>query len=532
MNRLPDHPNARGYKGETPLHQVAALGHTKTVRNLLDAGGDPNTQASSGFTPLHTAASNGHTETVQVLLDAGGDPNAQASSGFTPLHTAASNGHTETVQVLLDAGGDPNAQASSGFTPLHTAASNGHTETVQVLLNAGADPAAACISGNTPLDLARDKGYRVTVRALTDLGPGTGHEDFSNNMESRHATRRRAGSSPHLVSNTRRPTKETHMPTLSIIGQPGSGKSHFATLLYIHMRRHPDLSVYCDFENVEWNTINNASRLGKGFPLEPTPSDGVVHDILTVSWSDTTPIASRIPFLRPRQKSINIPILDSAGELLQIAMGDILRTSGRITLRELEERVEDRNYSAEVVAKLYNSVFHADRFCFIVDAANEMVGRRATPAETGHAAFLQNLKNFREANGLPAILDSMLVFTKYDAVKTTLEEYLRNNTGGRQPDGMMVAHYLTPNLMSQLASLPGGEGSNPGVILSSTEWETAPKTESQILEEYGDDVSEEKRMDLLEGTFDTKILGNGEPVPVYSEEQYEKVVQWLKAMIA
>ena len=445
-----DDPNARDSRGETPLHQAAALGHTQTVRNLLDTGADPNARDNRDWTPLHLAASYGRIETVRTLLDAGADPKVRDKRDQTPLHLAKSKGHTETIQML------------------------------------------------------RATGMWGSSRRSSD-------------------------------SDGRSPKKENHMPTLSIIGQPGSGKSHFATLLYIHMRRHPDLSVYCDFENVEWNTINNASRLGKGYPLEPTPSDGVVHDILTVSWSETTETSSRLPWSRPKQttsqKSISIPVLDSAGELLQIAMGDILRTSGRITLRELEQHVADRNYSAEVVAKLYNSVFHADRFCFIVDAEKEM-SRRGPYAEGHHAAFLQNLKNFREANGLPTILDSMLVFTKYDAVQTKLEEYLMHNTDGRRPDEMMVAHNLTPNLMSQLSSLPGGDGSNPRVILSGTEWLEPPMTESLIQEKYGNGKSEEEKMDLLEGTFETKILKNGEPVPMYSEEEYEKVVQWLKTMIA
>jgi hypothetical protein len=571
-------PNQRGYKGETPLHLAAALGHTIEVRELLAASADTNARDDFGSTPLHIAASQGHTETVQTFLDTGAELDARDDPSRTPLHMAASQGHTETVQTLLDAGAELDARDDLSCTPLHMAATQGHTETVQALLDAGADPTAPSNRGHTPLDLARSRGYTETVRALdgakTGGDNGGGARDRQQAPESQRedgpkaedggpsdnipapagrdaaasvANRESRWSPAHFpvawrgsVRNIRRPPKEKHMPTVSIIGEPGSGKSHFATLLYIHLQTDPELDVYCDFENVEWNTISNADRLVRGIPLEPTPSDELIQDVLSVSWSETTEESRRIgPWSRVRsvtsEKSIKIPIIDSSGELLQVAMGDIFRTSGRITLRELEQHIADRDYDAQLVTTLFNDVFKADRFCFIVDAARGMSRRRETSAQVKHAAFLQNLKNFREANKLDPIKDSMLVFTKYDAARSRIEEFLMRN--GATTDGMAVANYQAPHLMAQLTSLQGGSGQGGNgaspvmVVLSSTEWAQEPMTESEIQEKYGNGISEDEKTDLREGVFVIELLKNGTPVPKYSDKEFEKIVQWLKAML-
>ena len=571
---------AKSYKGETPLHEAAALSQSIRVQELLSAGTDPNAQANNGNTPLHLAASQGRAETVQTLLRYKADPNARANNNNTPLHMAALHGSEETVQTLLDAGSDPNAKAHNDRTPLHLASSQGHTETVRALLKAGSDRDARDNSGNIPMVLASNKGHWETRtvletfqssrafprdKAVGDIivvargrqqDPKRQPEDVTKTedsgtadyviesagrdvatsgtgMESRQAAGTRAGHRLGLTRNIPHHEKEKHMPTLSIIGEPGSGKSHFATLLYIHMQTHPELNVYCDFENVEWNTISNADRLVRGIPLEPTPTDEMINDVLRVSWSETVK-TGRGPFRggKTSTKEIKIPIIDSAGELLQIAMGDILRTSGRISVRELEELIADRNYNAELVNTLFNEVFRADRFCFIVDAARGMNPRRGPSAQVKHSAFLQNLKNFREANKLPPILDSMLVFTKYDAAKSKIEEFLTRN--GAANDGTTVANYQAPQLMSQLTSLQGGNGQDGRavqVILSSTEWEKPPMTEVEIQDKYGNRLSEDEKMEHREGLFDIKLLGNGKPVPIYNEEEYEKIVNWLKAML-
>ena len=571
---------AKSYKGETPLHEAAALSQSIRVQELLSAGTDPNAQANNGNTPLHLAASQGRAETVQTLLRYKADPNARANNNNTPLHMAALHGSEETVQTLLDAGSDPNAKAHNDRTPLHLASSQGHTETVRALLKAGSDRDARDNSGNIPMVLASNKGHWETRtvlemfqssrafprdKAVGDIivvargrqqDPKRQPEDVTKTedsgtadyviesagrdvatsgtgMESRQAAGTRAGHRLGLTRNIPHHEKEKHMPTLSIIGEPGSGKSHFATLLYIHMQTHPELNVYCDFENVEWNTISNADRLVRGIPLEPTPTDEMINDVLRVSWSETVK-TGRGPFRggKTSTKEIKIPIIDSAGELLQIAMGDILRTSGRISVRELEELIADRNYNAELVNTLFNEVFRADRFCFIVDAARGMNPRRGPSAQVKHSAFLQNLKNFREANKLPPILDSMLVFTKYDAARSKIEEFLTRN--GAANDGTTVANYQAPQLMSQLTSLQGGNGQDGRavqVILSSTEWEKPPITEVEIQDKYGNRLSEDEKMEHREGLFDIKLLGNGKPVPIYNEEEYEKIVNWLKAML-
>ena len=69
------------------------------------------------------------------------------------------------------------------------------------------------------------------------------------------------------------------MPTLSVIGEPGAGKSHFATLLYIHLRTHPEINVQVEFNDASWNIITSANRLGRGMPLraDTAATAGVQH---------------------------------------------------------------------------------------------------------------------------------------------------------------------------------------------------------------------------------------------------------------
>ena len=56
-------------------------------------------------------------------------------------------------------------------------------------------------------------------------------------------------------------------------------------------------------------------------------------------------------------------------------------------------------------------------------------------------------------------------------------------------------------------------------------------TESEIQEKYGNGISEDEKTDLREGQFVIKLLENGTPVPEYNKEEFEKIVQWLKAML-
>jgi ankyrin repeat protein len=105
---------------------------------VLEFGADASTADKNGHTPVYIAALIGHTETVRALVqECGQDVNVANEQvrfiGNSLIHMAAALGDTEMVRMLLNSGADPNALNEFGFTPVSMAAHNGHTETVQVM---------------------------------------------------------------------------------------------------------------------------------------------------------------------------------------------------------------------------------------------------------------------------------------------------------------------------------------------------------------------------------------------------------------
>ncbi|KAL2203308.1 ankyrin [Sarocladium strictum] len=136
----------------TPLHVAAASGLVAYPRALLK---EPNANVdvcdSRGRTSLWFAACVGHTSTLKILLEAGANPDRSGfGCGLTPLHMAASANHPRILKILLDAGVDPVpkksaedpgrrcgiARDSAGDTATRSACSRGHLEAVDVLLSA------------------------------------------------------------------------------------------------------------------------------------------------------------------------------------------------------------------------------------------------------------------------------------------------------------------------------------------------------------------------------------------------------------
>jgi len=102
------------------------------AEDLIEAGADVNLPLPrGGETALHKAAVNNKYKSMKMLIDNGGDVNRRAKEkghsemavfgdlwGETPLHIAAVRSDFDIVELLLDAGADKTLKTTQGKTPL------------------------------------------------------------------------------------------------------------------------------------------------------------------------------------------------------------------------------------------------------------------------------------------------------------------------------------------------------------------------------------------------------------------------------
>jgi len=98
------------------IHDAAAGGHIKAIKQHLDSGTEINTKDDKGLTALHWAAERGHKKIVEFLIANDADVNALVDrEKVTPLHYVGSK---EVAKMLIDAGSNVNAKDHIGNTPL------------------------------------------------------------------------------------------------------------------------------------------------------------------------------------------------------------------------------------------------------------------------------------------------------------------------------------------------------------------------------------------------------------------------------
>nr|XP_023015945.1 transient receptor potential channel pyrexia [Leptinotarsa decemlineata] len=166
-------PNTQQVFSETPLHVAASLGHSFTMKLLLEHGAAVDVQCGrERMTPLHLAAEDGDLECVKILINAGAVIGAKNYKKQTPLHLAALSQCTETIALLIRKGADVDAADSDGRTPLHCSIvkASRSCECVRVLLCAGPNVNKPDIFGYTPLHLAALNEYPHCVMLLINNG--------------------------------------------------------------------------------------------------------------------------------------------------------------------------------------------------------------------------------------------------------------------------------------------------------------------------------------------------------------------------
>ena len=185
-------PNVRNEFGSTPIAQAAALGDTRMVKMLLDAGAEREGANPDGETALMLAIKTGETAVVELLIKAGANVNTiERFHKQTPLMWAATAPRNAgaIVKLLLAKGADvkpramftdwpsqitsePRAQYRpvGGLTALLYAARDGCYDCADALIGAGADVNLPTPDGVTALMLALDNDHNDVAKLLLERG--------------------------------------------------------------------------------------------------------------------------------------------------------------------------------------------------------------------------------------------------------------------------------------------------------------------------------------------------------------------------
>jgi hypothetical protein len=163
----PEHVNARGVRGMTPIHVAASAGHSDILSLLIEHGADVNGRDKYGNTPLYQATRNARLEAGQLLLTRGADIDARNDFNAPALVYVAIQGHVEFARMLLERGAVIDARDHDDSTPLHFAVAQGRTQVAQLLLEHGTDVNARNKLGYTPSQLGSRGRHQEIVEVLS-----------------------------------------------------------------------------------------------------------------------------------------------------------------------------------------------------------------------------------------------------------------------------------------------------------------------------------------------------------------------------
>ncbi|MCH7553646.1 MAG: hypothetical protein IIC82_06590 [Chloroflexi bacterium] len=281
------------------------------------------------------------------------------------------------------------------------------------------------------------------------------------------------------------------MSTMAIVGYTGSGKSHFAALLYLHLNKiadHRKLKVTADVDSHQFDVKETANGLRYGIPLKPTPPGRSFQAAIEVEFPGLF-----------KDKRVHMPIIDLSGE----AFSDIMGTAeGHASGNEEKPPAKSsKRYGVpdEKLSSEQREIFEADAYCFIIDLPQELQTSRVN---VEYSRFFQSLRAYREAHALGPPRTVSFIFTKEDECQDLLAERL-----GEAPTADQLTRYFAPDLHVEVRSSIYGPVHS---FISSTKWHVPPEGDGN------------------RGEFEVLLdAQSGQPIPNYPQQTYDQIVDWI-----
>lgn len=145
INNLKKIPSITDGASNTPLHRACQNGHLEVVKFLVEKCSllQKNPQNYRGITPFHLAAVLGHYDVADYLIQCGVSPDCTDKYGLTALHYAAITGRLDSLKFLIGKTPTRIFKYDTLFekNSLHLAAFHGHLHIVKYLVSeSGMDP--------------------------------------------------------------------------------------------------------------------------------------------------------------------------------------------------------------------------------------------------------------------------------------------------------------------------------------------------------------------------------------------------------
>lgn len=179
--------NSRDNNGDTPLHIIAGVGDTESMKYLIENGADIFVKNRLGESIFHYLAENAHLLVVQeimdLLIEKGLDINGKDDSGKTCIHHAVMSKHTtvETLEELLKRNVVVNNKDARGKNEIYCAVEQvdmkysqteleRRAEVITYLVKAGVSVNERNADGISPLHMATLTNELDILVALLDCG--------------------------------------------------------------------------------------------------------------------------------------------------------------------------------------------------------------------------------------------------------------------------------------------------------------------------------------------------------------------------